>query len=135
MTICWGGVGGDFVFDVDCVEGAEEKVAGVGHDGAAARGEAVLGEEEQETGEKLVDFGGGLELGEIAEKFGGEGRIGEAMGWAGGVARAETGVSVGCRIAAGPAVLGAMAAERDAAFRLGCARGCGAGFGTEGGFR
>jgi hypothetical protein len=43
-----GGVGGDFVFDVDRVEGAEEKVAGVGHDGAAARGEAVLCEEEEE---------------------------------------------------------------------------------------
>jgi len=89
-----GGVGGDFVFDVDRVEGAEEKVAGVGHDGAAARGEAVLGEEEQETGEELVDLGGGLELGEIAEEIGGEGGIGIAAGGTEEVAAAETGLRI-----------------------------------------
>jgi hypothetical protein len=89
-----GGVGGDFVFDVDGVEGAEEKVAGVGHDGAAARGEAVLGEEEQETGEELVDLGGGLELGEIAEEIGGEGGIGIAAGGTEEVAAAETGLRI-----------------------------------------
>ena len=126
-----GSVGGDFVFDVDGVEAAEEEVAGVGHDGAAARGEAVLCEEEQEAGEELVDFGGGLKLGEIAEEIGGDLGIGVAMGWAGGVVRAEAGVSVGCRIAAGLAVPGAMAAERRAAFRF----RFGTGSGIEGGVR
>ena len=126
-----GGVGGDFVFGVDGVKAAEEEIAGVGHDGAATRGEAVLCEEEQETGEELVDMGGGLELGEFAEEIGGDLGIGIAMGWAGGVARAEAGVSVGCRIATGLTVFGAMAAERDAALRF----RFGTGSGIEGGVR
>jgi hypothetical protein len=89
-----GGVSGDFVFDVDGVQAAEEEIAGVGHDGAAARGEAVLGEEEQETGEELVDFAGGLELGEIAEEFGGETGIGIAAGGTEEMAAAKAGLRV-----------------------------------------
>ena len=130
-----GGVGGDFVLDVNGVKGAEEEVAGIGHDGASARGEAVLGEEEQEPGEELVHFAGGLELGQVAEEFRGEGGIGVAMGWAGDVAGAEAGVSVGCRIAAGLTVFGAMAAQSDAAFRFRCVTGIGTGTRTEGGVR
>ena len=103
----------------------------LGHDGAAARGEAVLGEEEEKAGEELVYFAGRLELGQITEEIGGDLGIGVAMGWAGGVARAEAGVSVGCRIAAGAAVFGAMAAKSDAAFRF----RFGTGSGTEGGVR
>jgi hypothetical protein len=90
-----GSVGGDFVLDIDGMQAAEEKVAGVGHDGAAARGEAVLGEEEQEAGEELVDFGGGLELGEITEEFGGEGGIGIAVVLGAGMAGTEAGSGVG----------------------------------------
>jgi hypothetical protein len=44
-----GGVGGDFVLDVDGVKAAEDEIAGVGHDGAAAGGEAVLGQEQEKT--------------------------------------------------------------------------------------
>jgi hypothetical protein len=52
----------DFVPDGG--EGAEEQVAGVGHDGGAARGDAVFGLEMKEAGEELVDGDGGLEFGE-----------------------------------------------------------------------
>ena len=59
-------------FVLDGGEGAEEQVAGVGHDGGAARWDAVLGLVEQEAGKKLVDGDGGLELGETGGEDGGE---------------------------------------------------------------
>jgi hypothetical protein len=46
--------------------------AGIGHDGSAARGDAVLGLEEKEAGEEVVDGDGGAELCETGDKFGGE---------------------------------------------------------------
>ena len=62
--------GGGFFFDGR--EGAEEKVGGVGHDGAAARGDAVLCEEQQEARKELVDGRGGGEFVESASEGGGE---------------------------------------------------------------
>ena len=59
-------------FAVDGGEGAEEQVAGVGHDGGAARGNAVFGLKVQEAGEELVDGDGGLEFGEADGECGGE---------------------------------------------------------------
>jgi hypothetical protein len=109
-----GGGGGDFVFDVDSVKAAEEEIAGVGHDGAATRGEAVLCEEEQETGEELVDLGGGLELGEVAEEFGGEsGIIGLMDGGTEVVARAEPGAGVASLVAAAASGGSAVATARE----------------------
>jgi hypothetical protein len=89
-----GGVGGDFVLDVPGAVGVQEEVAGVSHDGGASRGDAVLGEEEQQAGEELVHRGGGVELGEIAEKFGGQGRVGIAAGGTEEMATAEAGLRV-----------------------------------------
>jgi hypothetical protein len=71
---------GAFLFDLEDLflvhgrEGAEEKVAGVGHDGGAARGDATLGLIKQEAGE-VVDGDGGLKLGEA----GGEKRVRKSM--------------------------------------------------------
>jgi len=59
-------------FLLDGGEGAEEEVAGIGHDGSAARGDAVLGLEEKEAGEKVIDGYGGAEFSETGDEFGGE---------------------------------------------------------------
>ena len=107
-----GGVGGDFVLDVPGAVGVEDEVTGVSHDGGAARGDAVLGEKEEEPGEELVDFGGGIELGEIAEEFGGEGGIGLVGGGAEIVQRAEAGAGVTSFGAAVASCGGAVAAAR-----------------------
>lgn len=57
---------------VDGGEGAEEQVAGVSHDGGAARGDAALGLVEQEAGEEVVDGDGGLEVRETGGEEGGK---------------------------------------------------------------
>jgi hypothetical protein len=59
-----------FVFDSG--KGAEKQVTGVGHDGGAARGDAVLGLMMEETGQEFVDGGGGGEVREAGGKSGGE---------------------------------------------------------------
>ncbi len=59
-------------FLLDRGEGAEEEVASIGHDGSAARGDAVLGLEEKEAGEEIVDGDGGTEFSETGDEFGGE---------------------------------------------------------------
>src|ERR1700740_2010259 len=68
-------------FLIDGGKGAQELAGDVGEDGGATGGDFVLGEEEQETGEEVVDLGGG---GEVVE-FGGEGGAGSggvgAMVW------------------------------------------------------
>ena len=107
-----GGVGGDFVLDFVGAVGVEDKVAGVGHDGGASRGDAVLGEEAQEAGEELVDFGGGVELGEIAEEFGGECGVGLVGGGPEIVQRAEAGAGVTSFGAAVASCGGAVATAR-----------------------
>jgi hypothetical protein len=50
-------------FVLDSGEGAEDQVAGVGHHGGAARGDAVFGLEVAEAGEEVADRDGGLEIG------------------------------------------------------------------------
>lgn len=53
-------------------ESAEEEVAGVGHDGAATRGDTIFGEKEKQVGEEFVDVMGALKLGEFASELGAE---------------------------------------------------------------
>ena len=59
-------------FVLDGGQGAEKEVTGVGHDGGAARGNAVLRLEKEEAGEEVVDRDGGLEFGETGDEFGRE---------------------------------------------------------------
>jgi hypothetical protein len=69
----WLGVVGWWIeFFVDSGEGAEEQVTGVGHDGRAARGDAVLRLETKEAGEEFVDGDSGIEFGKIGDEFGGK---------------------------------------------------------------
>ncbi len=60
----------EFLFDGG--EGAEKQAVDVGEDGGASRGDAVLGEQEEELGEDLVDVRGGQEADELAHQVGGE---------------------------------------------------------------
>src|SRR5260370_35628001 len=76
-------------------EGAEEKVADVSEDGGAASGDAVLGEKAEEIGENLVEVGGGLQFGELAEESDGEVGLLEADRAGVDVFGAETGGGVG----------------------------------------
>jgi hypothetical protein len=65
-------LGRDVIVAGDGAMGVEKLVGDVGHDGGATRGDAALGDEDEETGEKLVDVDAGAELGEFGEEFGGE---------------------------------------------------------------
>lgn len=95
--------GGDVVvvgdFAVDGRKGTEEEVADVGENGSAPGGDAVLGQEDEEVGEDLVDVVGGLEGGELADELGGEvfgfGLFFEGTGV--GVAKPEEGLETGRR--------------------------------------
>ena len=49
-------------------DGAENKVAGVSHDGAATRRDAVFREKKEKVGEELVDVIGALELSELSSE-------------------------------------------------------------------
>jgi hypothetical protein len=89
-----GGIGGDFILDVDGAVAVENEVAGVSHDGGASRGDAVLGEKEEEAREELIHFGSGVEVGEIAEELSGERGIGIAAGRTEEMATAEAGLRV-----------------------------------------
>jgi hypothetical protein len=63
-------VGGFFVDDEDA---AKDEAEGVGDDGSATRGDAALGNENDEVGESRVDLLGGFERGDgFSEKIGGE---------------------------------------------------------------
>jgi hypothetical protein len=68
LGLVLGGLG----FEGDGAVGVEELVGDVTKDGGAARGDAAFGNKDQEPCEELVDVNGGLELGELGEKFGGE---------------------------------------------------------------
>jgi hypothetical protein len=60
-------------FFVDDEYAAKDKAEGVGNDGGTPRGNAALGNEDDEVGESRVDFLGGLEGGgDFAEEIGGE---------------------------------------------------------------
>jgi hypothetical protein len=63
-----GGIG----FEDDGAVRVEELVGDVGQDGGATGGDAAFGDENEEAGEELVDVNGGVELGELGEKVGGE---------------------------------------------------------------
>jgi hypothetical protein len=102
---------GVFLFG-DGGEGAEELVGDIGKDGGAAGGDFVLGEEEEQAREEIVDLSGGGKVVEV----GGEGR-GYLACMAGGVGLvrgersvgwAEVGVAVGRIETAAPAVGKAM---------------------------
>src|SRR5437763_567188 len=49
-------------FVLDDREGAELEAGDVGEDGGAARGDAVFGKENVQTGERVVDASGGVEV-------------------------------------------------------------------------
>src|SRR5229473_5183489 len=53
-------------------EGAEELVGDVGKDGGTAGGDFVLGEEEKQSREEVVDLGGGGEVVEVGGEGGGD---------------------------------------------------------------
>ena len=77
--------GGVFVFfcgegfEVDGTEAAKNLIAAVDQDGTATRGDAVLGKKDDEAGEEGENVGSGLEIGERAEEFGSEGRVGTVV--------------------------------------------------------
>jgi hypothetical protein len=79
---------------LDGGEGAEKQAGGVGNDGGAARGDAILGEQDEQLGEDLVDVGGGGELGELADQVRGEVGDFKALKVKLGMAEAEAGVGV-----------------------------------------
>jgi len=91
-----------FVFDGR--EGAEEQVTGVGHDGGAARRDAVLGLKMQEAGEEVVDGEGRLEIREAGHEGGG--KVGKFVFVLGELrmARTEDRIGVGDKEAATSAV-------------------------------
>jgi hypothetical protein len=88
----WAGIVGRVT--VDGGEGAQEQTADGCQDSGAFRGDAILGDQQQESGKKHVDVGGGLEFGELA----GEGRADVGgIGLAGvelGVAKTEAGTGI-----------------------------------------
>jgi hypothetical protein len=100
----------DFVFGVEFVldggEGAEEEVAGVGHDGSAAGGGCV---EMQEAREEIVDGDGGFEFNETAGEKGGDvallqaDSVGDSV--FGANARGDAGDGVAATAACGSAML------------------------------
>jgi hypothetical protein len=89
-------------FALDGGEGAEEEVAGIGHDGGAARWDAVFGLEMKEAGDELVDGDGGLKFGETRDKFGGEVRSFVAFVATAGMVEAEVSGRIGDVHAAPP---------------------------------
>jgi hypothetical protein len=98
----WGGLG-VFLFG-DGGEGAEELVGDVGEDGGAAGGDFVLGEEEEQAREEVVDLSGGGEVVEVGGEGGGDfGGFGLIF-WKTTVGRAEMGVWGGGRKTAASSV-------------------------------
>jgi hypothetical protein len=111
-------------------EGAEEEIAGVGHDGGTARGDAVFGLEDEEFREEFVDRLGVGEFDGIACEDGAE--VGDfgGLGWEWRVAEAEIGVRVGCGEAAASAVVEFVLTTGDGAGAIGVSGF--AGFGVHG---
>jgi hypothetical protein len=58
----------DFVFALDGAVRVEELIGDVGHDGGAAWGDAALGDQDEEAGEKLVDREGDVKLGGLGRR-------------------------------------------------------------------
>src|SRR5712691_1073898 len=84
--------------------GSEGLVGDVGEDGGAAGGDFVVGEEEEQAREEIVDLGGGGEVVEVGGEGGGDfGGVGQVLGRA-SVGRTKMGVQVGGREAAAAAI-------------------------------
>src|SRR6266481_7083932 len=98
-----GGVLAIFFFG-DGGEGAEELVGDVGEDGGAAGGDFVLGEEEEQAREEVVDLGGGGEVVEVGGESGGDFGGFRLILWQAAVGRAEMGIRGRGRETAAPAV-------------------------------
>jgi hypothetical protein len=64
------GLRGDLA--LDSYERVEELVGDVGWDGGTTWGDAVLHDEDEELGEKLIDLVGGLEIIELDQEVGGK---------------------------------------------------------------
>jgi len=69
-----GGVRGGFriALLLDGRERAEKELADIGEDGGAARGDAVLGQEQVELAKGMMDAGGSAEVVGMAGEHGGE---------------------------------------------------------------
>jgi hypothetical protein len=111
-------------FLVDDEHAAKDKAEGVGNDGGTPRGNAALGNEDNEVGESRVDFLGRLEGGgDFAEKIGGEvGAVGggiRSCSCRGGVLEAKAGGRILNREAAASVGASAPPATEGAA-RSGC---------------
>jgi len=91
-------------FVLDGGESAQKQIARVGHDGGAARGDAVLGLEQKEAGEEVVDGEGRLEIREAGHEGGG--KVGKFVFVLGELrmARTEDRIGVGDKEAATSAV-------------------------------
>ena len=76
-------------------EGAEEEVAGIGHDGGATGSDLVAGLELIEFAERVVDVRGGEEFLDVADEGGGEICLVEVFLALGGVSGAEAGARIG----------------------------------------
>lgn len=82
-------------FHLDGGEGAEEQVAGKGHNGGAARGDLVAGLELIELAECMVDVDGRAEFLDVADEGCGDVGLVEVPLEFGGVLEAEAGIRVG----------------------------------------
>lgn len=91
-------------------EGAEDEIAGVGHDCAATRGDTIFGEQEKQVGEEFVDVVGALKLGEFAGEDGTQVRGMQELGLFRGVAETEARARIDDAEAAAFAGSGAMLA-------------------------
>ncbi len=90
----------------------EELGGDVGEGASTLGGDAIVDQEKQELGEKLIDFIGGMEVRDLVEKFGGK-VVGILLGRAEtGVAEAEAGTGVQDRELTGTSRTGAMTAQR-----------------------
>jgi hypothetical protein len=108
-------------------DGAEELVGDVGEDRRAAHGDAILHHEDEEFGEELIDFLGGLKVVELDQEVGGEVDV-HGLQWLefqGRMAKAEAGAECG------KATLATASSEMTALLVAsgdgGCAGGAGAG--------
>jgi len=108
------------LLDVEGAVAVQELVGDVRQNGGTARGDAAFRDEDQESGEELVDLGGRLECGELPEEFDGEVvRVG-LDGLRPDMPETETGLSVQDAETALAPVAGVMAAARGIVF--GCDR-------------
>ena len=105
-----GSVRGRVFFGVNGAVAVQELVGDVRQNGGTARGDAAFRDEDQESGEELVDLGGRLECGELSEEVGRE-IVGVGLdGLRPDMPETETGLSVQDAETALAAVAGVMAA-------------------------